>query len=110
MRTKLKYAVSALLSLILCTAMLCGSILPTAAKETDLPSLNYSDSKLESGNKTLSVEALYNALLNRDPTDGETLYWQAKKLSLTYSDNIPSSRIDTHYENEKLRVSIFTHQ
>ena len=109
MRTKLKYAVSALLSVILCTVMLCGTVLPIAAKEADLPSLDYSDPKLGS-NKAFSVEELYNALLDRAPTEGETLYWQAKKLSLTYNDNIPNSRIDTHYENGKLRVNVFTYQ
>ena len=109
MRTKLGYAVSALLSFLLCAVMLCGAVLPTVAEEAELPSLNYSNPNVNaSNNKTLSANELYLALLDREPTDGEKLYWQGSDLSLTYTDKIPDSSIDTEYnsETEILNVTV----
>ena len=105
MRTKLRYTVSALLSLLLCIVMLCGTVLPATAEEASLPSLDYSNPAIDSS-ESLSVSELYNALLNRMPTEGETLYWQAKAFSLQYNDSIPNDRIDTNYDNEILDVTV----
>ena len=104
MRTKLGYTVSVLLSLLLCAVMLCTTVLPTAAEVASLPSLDYSNPAIDS-RKSLSIPELYNILLNRVPTEGETLYWQAKGFSLQYNDNIPNDRIDTNYDNEILDVT-----
>lgn len=105
MRMKLRYTVSALLSLLLCAIMLCATVIPTAAEAANLPSLDYSNPAIDSS-KSISVYDLYNALLKRAPTIGETLYWQAQGFSLQYNDSIPNDRIDTHYENEILDVTV----
>lgn len=107
MRTKLGYAVSALLSFLLCAVLLCGTVLPTAAAEAELPSLNYSNPTM-ANNKSLSAYELYLALLDRVPTEGETMYWQGSDFSLTYSDAIPESSINTEYssDTETLMVSV----
>ena len=105
MRMKLRYTVSALLSLLLCAIMLCATVIPTAAEAANLPSLDYSNPAIDSS-KSISVYELYNALLKRAPTIGETLYWQAQGFSLQYNDSIPNDRIDTHYENEILDVTV----
>ena len=108
MKTKLGYAVSAFLSFLLCAVMLCGAVLPASADSRALPSLDYSNPSMDS-NVSLSVSNLYNALLDRNPTEGETMYWEANKLSLSYSDFIPDSCIDTQYDGEKgtLDVIVF---
>ena len=105
MKTKLGYTVSALLSLFLCAVMLCGAVLPTVAEEVELPSLDYSNPAIENS-KSFSVQDLYHILLEREPTQGEALYWQAQELSLTYNDSIPNSSINTYYTNEVLDVTV----
>lgn len=100
MKTRLSYAASALLSLLLCAVMLCGTVLPITAQQNELPSLDYSNPAIES-QKSISAYDLYKILLERTPTEGETLYWKASDLSLSYTDFIPSSCIDTQYDGEK---------
>ncbi len=99
MRTKFSYTASALLSFLLCAVMLCGAVLPSSAESRDLPSLDYSNPTIES-TASLSAYDLYKALLARTPTEGETLYWKAHELSLTYANFIPDSCIDTQYDGE----------
>ena len=84
MKTKLGYAATALLSLILCAVMLCGAVLPAMAEEEELPSLDYSNPNIES-TASLSAYQLYTALLDSAPTAGETLYWQQSEINLTYT-------------------------
>ena len=48
MKTRLSYAASALLSLLLCAVMLCGTVLPITAQQNELPSLDYSNPAIES--------------------------------------------------------------
>lgn len=105
MKNKFGYAVSAIISFLLCAVMLCGTVLPTMAEEAAIPSLDYSNPAIENS-KSFSVEELYNILLGREATEGEVLYWQAQELSLTYNDNVPNSSINTHYEDEILSVTI----
>ena len=100
MRTKLRYAASALLSFLLCAVMLCGAVLSTMADGAELPSLDYTNPAVESRER-FSAYDLYTALLDRTPTAGETLYWQAHELSLSYSSFIPDSCIDTDYNGEE---------
>lgn len=99
MRTKLRYTVSAFLSFLLCAVMLCGAVLPVVAEEAEIPSLDYSNPNL-SNNTSLSAYDLYLLLLDRVPTEGETMYWQGSDFSLTYSDAIPEGNINTEYSNE----------
>ena len=99
MRTKFSYIASALLSIVLCAVMLCGAILPVAAETGDMPSLDYSNPTIESVT-SLSAYDLYETLLDRTPTEGETLYWEASELSLSYSDFIPNSSVDTQYNGD----------
>ena len=99
MKTKLSYIASALLSFLLCAVMLCGAILPTVAEGNKIPSLDYSNPAVESV-ITLSAYDLYKILLERTPTEGETLYWKASELSLSYSDFIPDSSVDTQYNGD----------
>ena len=99
MKIKFSYIASALISILLCAVMLCGAILPIAAEETELPSLNYCNPNIESG-ATLSAYDLYTALLDTTPTAGETLYWQTSDLTLKYTDSIPDACIDTHYDGD----------
>ena len=105
MRTKLGCIVSAILSLLLCAVMLCGTVLSTAAEVVDLPSLNFSNPDIGSS-KVLPVSELYGALLKRVATEGEMLYWQAKGVSLQYNDSIPNDRINTNYNDEILDVTV----
>ena len=105
MKNKFGYAVSAIISFLLCAVILCGTVLPTMAEEATIPSLDYSNPAIENS-KSFSVQELYNILLEREATEGEVLYWQEQELSLTYNDNIPNSSINTHYENEILNVTI----
>ena len=81
MRAKLGYIASAVLSLLLCAVILGGSVLPVMAEETGLPSLDYSNPTMENF-KSLSAYDLYTRLLERTPTEGEKLYWQAHEISL----------------------------
>ncbi len=105
MKTKFSYIASSLLSLLLCAVMLCGAILPASADGTELPSLDYSNPNM--GEKeTLSAQDLYTILLNRTPTEGETMYWKAQELSLSYTDFIPKSCIDTYYDKEVGRLTV----
>ena len=111
MRIQLRYTVSAFLSFILCVIMLCGMVLPVAAKEAELPSLDYSNPNL-SNNALLSAYELYLHLLDRVPTEGETMYWQGSDFSLTYSDAIPEGNINTEYnsDTEILDVEVSPHE
>lgn len=108
MKTRFSYAVSALLSFLLCAAMLCGTVLPAMAEETELPSLDYYNPNIEN-TASLSGYDLYTALLDSTPTAGETLYWQQSDLSLKYTDFIPDSCIDTLYDGDRgvLDITIF---
>ena len=99
MKTKLGYATTALLSLILCAVMLCGAVLPAMAEEEELPSLDYSNPNIES-TASLSAYQLYTALLDSAPTAGETLYWQQSEINLTYTSLIPDGCIDTQYDGD----------
>ena len=99
MKTKFNYAVSALVSFLLCAVMLCGSAIPAAAEETGLPSLDYYNPNIES-TATVSAYELYTALLGNDLTPGQTLYWQSSDLALRYTDKIPESCIDTQYDGD----------
>lgn len=113
MRTKLSYAASALLSFLLCAVMLCGAVFPSSAAPRDLPSLDYSNPNIESV-ASLSAYDLYKVLLERTPTEGETLYWKAHELTLTYTNFIPDSCIDTQYNGDlgvlNIIVSSYTYE
>ena len=100
MKTKLGYAASALMSILLCAAMLCGAVIPTLADGGALPSLDYSNPNIEN-TVTLSACDLYTVLLNTTPTAGEALYWQASQLNLQYTDQIPDGCIDTQYDGDR---------
>ena len=108
MRAKLGYIASAVLSLLLCAVMLGGSVLPVMAEETGLPSLDYSNPTMENF-KSLSAYDLYTRLLERTPTEGEKLYWQAHEISLNYSDFIPDSCIDTNYDGDSGVLNVIVH-
>ncbi len=99
MKTKFAYIASALLSFVLCIAMLCGAILPSSAQSRKISSLDYSNPTIESA-ISISAYDLYKMLLGRTPTEGETLYWNASELSLSYSDFIPDSSVDTQYDGD----------
>ena len=100
MKTKLGYAASAFVSILLCAVMLCGAVLPTVADGEALPSLDYSNPNIES-TVSLSAYDLYTVLLKSTPTAGEMLYWQTSGLALQYTDLIPDSCIDTHYDGAR---------
>jgi hypothetical protein len=100
MKTKLGYAASALVSILLCAVMLCGAVIPTVADGGALPSLDYSNPNIEN-TVTLSACDLYTVLLNTTPTAGEVLYWQASQLYLQYTDQIPDGCIDTQYDGDR---------
>ena len=99
MRSKCKYAASALLSLLLCAMMLCGTVLPIVAEEAEISPLDYSNPTMENVS-SLSAYDLYTALLDRTPTEGEKLYWQAHEISLQYTDFVPDSGINTDYDGD----------
>ena len=113
MKTKFTYIASALISLLLCAAMLCGAILPTVADEKELPSLDYRNESIET-TKTLSAYELYSMLLaqtspegtTQTPTEGEKLYWEGSDLCFSYTDFVPDSCIDTFYDSEKAALYI----
>lgn len=108
MRTKIKYTVSALLSFLLCAAMLCGVIFPATADDAELPSLDYKNPAIDSP-VTLSAYDLYTMLLQetanggavQTPTAGEKLYLESTGVELTYTDFIPDSCINTQYDSER---------
>lgn len=100
MKTKLGYAASAFVCILLCAVMLCGAVLPTVADGEALPSLDYSNPNIES-TVSLSAYDLYTVLLKSTPTAGEMLYWQTSGLALQYTDLIPDSCIDTHYDGDR---------
>ena len=113
MSTKCKYAASALLSLLLCIVMLGGSVLGVAAEGNELPSLEYHNPTMES-TVTLSAYDLFTRLLDRTATEGEKLYWESDELSLTYTDFIPDSSINTQYDGDngilKVTVTPYTYE
>ena len=100
MKRKFGYAVSAFLSFLLCAVMLCGTVLPASANAQGISSLDYSNPAMDN-NVSLSAHDLYNILLGRTPTEGEMMYWNEQKLSLSYSDFIPDSCVETQYDGEK---------
>ncbi len=106
MKTRSTYLASALLSFLLCAVMLCGAILPITADGKRTSSLNYSNPTVESA-ISLSAYDLYKILLDRTPTEGEKLYWQASELSLSYSDFIPDSSVDTQYDGDLGILDVF---
>lgn len=113
MRTKFSYVASALVSFLLCAAMLCGAILPAAADEAGLPSLDYRNESIET-TTTLSAYELYSMLLEQTapdgttqtPTMGEKLYWEGSDICFSYTDFVPDSCIDTFYDSEKAALYI----
>ncbi len=113
MRTKFSYVASALVSFFLCAAMLCGAILPAAADEAGLPSLDYRNESIET-TTTLSAYELYSMLLEQTapdgttqtPTMGEKLYWEGSDICFSYTDFVPDSCIDTFYDSEKAALYI----
>lgn len=100
MKTRFTYIASALISLLLCAAMLCGAVLPATAEEATLPSLDYYNPNIES-TASLSGYELYTALIDKAPTTGEMLYWQQSDLALQYTDFLPDSCINTQYDGER---------
>ena len=99
MKTKFTHVSSAILSFVLCVVMLLGTVLPVAAETQEVSFLDYSNPEI--GNSiTLSAYDLYTILLDRTPTNGETLYWKAHELSFSYSDFIPGSSVDTNYDKD----------
>ena len=113
MKTPIKYTASALLSLILCAIMLCGAIIPTSAAKGELPSLDYRNELVETSG-TLSAYELYSMLLeqtssvsgSQKPTEGEKLYLEGSNVQFNYTDFIPDSCIDTHYDGDKATLYI----
>ena len=100
MKIKFAHIASALLSVLLCAVMLIGAVIPAVADNRGIPSLDFSNPTVESS-ITLSAYDLYKTLLGRTPTEGETLYWNASELSLSYSNFIPDSCVDTNYDGDK---------
>lgn len=100
MRTKFRYAVSALVSFLLCAVLLCGTVLSAATEETETSALDFYNPNIENVAQ-LSAYDLYTALLDRDPTAGETLYWQKSDIVLNYTSFLPDNCIDTQYDGDK---------
>lgn len=100
MKLKFTYIASALISFLLCAAMLCGAVLPATAEGATLPSLDYYNPNIESI-ASLSGYDLYTALIDKAPTTGEVLYWQQSDLALKYTDFLPDSCINTQYDGDR---------
>jgi hypothetical protein len=101
MKTKLSYIVSALISLVLCAAMLCGAVFSATADGVGMPSLNYDNPAIDNP-IVLSAYDLYTMLLEGGtPTAGEKMYLESSDVQLTYTDFIPESCINTQYDGER---------
>lgn len=101
------YICSAMVALLLCVAVLSGTVFSVAGAQT-LPSLEYHNPTIEN-KATLSAVQLYELLLQQEPTAGEALYWKSSDLSLTYTDFVPESRISTDYDGDLgiLKVTVW---
>lgn len=101
MKTKFTYIASALISLLLCAVMLCGTIFSATADGAGMPSLNYNNPAIDNP-ITLSAYDLYTMLLkDRTPTAGEKMYLESSDVQFSYTDFIPESCIDTQYDGDR---------